>query len=117
MGMWWWPRCDGRRRALDRADRSEWSDILGWRPGGWTGWRHRLGENKEAFDAEVYVIYQVLCLCYLQEASLAQLIRTTTEARTQGTGDWITSHVKSSRCYRPLKGGSTRPDLRKERKE
>ena len=34
-----------------------------WRsPGGWTGCRFHLGNNKEVFDAEVFAIYQALCV-------------------------------------------------------
>ena len=109
--VWW-------EKARVETERTGASGVTSWGGDRWAGQDGDTAlATTKAFDAEVYVIYQVLCLCYLQEASLARLTSTTTEARTQGTGDWITSHVKSSRCYRPLKGGSTRPDLRKERKE
>ena len=54
---------------------------------------------------------------YLREASSAQLRRRTTKARIQGTRDWVASHARSSRRYRPPTGSSIRPDLKKERKE
>ena len=42
---------------------------------------------------------------YLRETSPAHMARTATRARSQGARRQISEHVKSSRRYRPSKGG------------
>lgn len=54
---------------------------------------------------------------YLREATLAHLTRKATERRSKATKDWISSHIKQERRYRPPRGGKILPDLEKERKE
>lgn len=41
-----------------RVDRKGVTYRPRWRPAGWTGRRHRLGDNKEVFDVEV-------CICHI----------------------------------------------------
>ena len=53
---------------------------------------------------------------YLKEASLSHL-RTTTEARSAATAEWIRAHSGRRRRYRPPKGGKMRKALSKTRKE
>ena len=54
---------------------------------------------------------------YLREASLSHLTRKTTEARSEATGEWIRSHAKEERRYRPPPRGRLRKVLGKVRKE
>ena len=51
------------------------------------------------------------------EASLSYMTRTATEARSQATAEWIGSHVRAERQYRPPPGrGLRRQHLRSTRK-
>ena len=56
-------------------------------------------------------------LPYLREASLSHLTRTTTEARSSVTAEWIRTHSNQRRRYRPSKGGKMRKALNRVRKE
>lgn len=53
----------------------------------------------------------------LQEASLAHVSRSATEAiNTSKTAKWIKTHVKAERRYRPPNGKGRRQELKGERK-
>ena len=54
---------------------------------------------------------------YLGEAGLSHLTRKTTEVRSEATRDWVRSHVRGERRYRPPPGGRIRKGLGKVRKE
>ena len=80
---------------------------------------HKVAEGNEmadafakaaAVDASGSVEQQLL-----RQASPPHLTRATTEARAQGTRDWVSSHVRSSRRYRPPRGRGVRPDLREKK--
>ena len=55
-------------------------------------------------------------LGYLKEAGLSHLTRKTTEARSGAAKEWIRSHVRRERRYRPPPGGMLRKGLGRVRK-
>ena len=72
---------------------------------------HRVVEGNEIADTyakwatDGYSDTDKLDKDYLQEASLAHLIRKAAEAKTRSMKDWIRWHVKAERRYRPPRGG------------
>ena len=54
---------------------------------------------------------------YLREASLSRLTRKATEARSNTASEWIQSHVRRERRYRPPPGRKLRKGLGRVRKE
>ena len=55
---------------------------------------------------------------YVRKANFAPLPRKTTDARSQCTREWIRDHAKGRRRYLPGgRGGKTRKDLQRKRKE
>ena len=51
---------------------------------------------------------QAVDRAYLRQTSFAHMTRVTAEAKTEGTGRWIASHIQRRRVYRPPKGRKLR---------
>ena len=54
---------------------------------------------------------------YLREASLAHLMRKTTEERSEAAREWVRGHVGRRHRYRPPPGGKLRKGLARTREE